>query len=61
MKALQVREAKPQEKIFVPIPGGKIQSMVFAPRDVDQTQAAIVGTRIGNGYLAYVGDVNGEA
>ncbi|KAG4437424.1 hypothetical protein IFR05_007106 [Cadophora sp. M221] len=60
MKALHVREAKPQEKIFVPIPGGKTQSMVFAPRAIDQTQAAIVGARIGNGYLAYAGDVNGE-
>ncbi|KAH7319072.1 hypothetical protein BKA65DRAFT_409567, partial [Rhexocercosporidium sp. MPI-PUGE-AT-0058] len=61
MKALHVREVKPQEKIFKPVPGGETHSMVFVPRDVDQSQAAIVGARIGNGYLAYVGDVNGEA
>lgn len=60
MKALHVRGAKPQEKLFVPVPGSKTQSMVFAPADVDQSQAATVGARIGNGFLAYVGDVNGE-
>ncbi|KAH7371768.1 hypothetical protein BKA64DRAFT_715257 [Cadophora sp. MPI-SDFR-AT-0126] len=60
MKALHVRGAKLQENLFVPIPGAKTQSAVFAPADVDQSQAAIVGTRIGNEFLAYVGDVNGE-
>ncbi|KAL2059989.1 hypothetical protein VTL71DRAFT_9811 [Oculimacula yallundae] len=60
MKALHVRDAKLQERIFVPVAGSKTQSMVFAPSDVDRSQAAIVGARIGNGYLAYVGDVNGE-
>ncbi|CZT04072.1 uncharacterized protein RCO7_05669 [Rhynchosporium graminicola] len=60
MKALHVRDAKPQERILVPVAGSKTQSMVFAPSDVDRSQAAVVGARIGNGYLAYVGDVNGE-
>ncbi|PVH74334.1 hypothetical protein DL98DRAFT_658815 [Cadophora sp. DSE1049] len=60
MKGLHVRGTKSQEKLFVPILRGKTQSMVFAPADVSQSQAAFVGTRIGNGFLPYVGDVSGS-
>jgi hypothetical protein len=36
------------------------QSNVFPPEYVDQAQAAVVGAKVGNGYLVYVGDVNAE-
>ncbi|KAL6233780.1 hypothetical protein BDW75DRAFT_183260 [Aspergillus navahoensis] len=60
MKALHVTNARPLEKIFVPIEGAVTQSHVFAPEYVDQTQAAVVGARLGSGHLVYCGDVNGE-
>lgn len=60
MKALHVTSAQPHEKIFVPIANAVIQSRVFSPEPVSQEQAAVVGAKVGNGYLAYVGDVNGE-
>jgi hypothetical protein len=60
MKVLHVQNARQHEKIFVPVPGGTTQSRVFPPNHVDEAQAAVVGAKIGDGFLAYVGDVNGE-
>lgn len=34
--------------------------MVFAPAPVDLNEAPVVYTRVGRGYLGYIGDVNGE-
>jgi hypothetical protein len=60
MKVLHVRGARPEEKIFVPTPEATPQSLVFPSGPVDQSEAAAVGAKVGKGYLAYVGDVNGE-
>ena len=60
MKVLHVEDAKSNEKIYVPAEDATTQSAVFAPEYVDQSQAAIVGAKIGEGYLVYNGDVNQE-
>ncbi|GKZ34531.1 hypothetical protein AbraIFM66950_004807 [Aspergillus brasiliensis] len=60
MKVLHVKDARPQEKLYVPIEDALTESHVFPPTSVDQTQAAVVGARLGRGYLYYCGDVNGE-
>jgi hypothetical protein len=60
MKVLHIQNARPQEKIFLPVEGAMVQSRVFAPAYVDRSQAAVVGARIGSGHLVYCGDVNGE-
>jgi hypothetical protein len=60
MKTLHIKDARPHEKIFIPEPEATVQSHVFAPGYVDQSQAAVAGARVGKGYLAYCGDVNGE-
>ena len=60
MKVLHVKNARPDEKIFVPVPNAMTQSNVFPPEHVDQAQAAVVGAKVGNGYLVYIGDVNTE-
>jgi hypothetical protein len=60
MKALHVRDARPNEKILIPTGDAATQSLVFAPQLVDQAQAAVVGATVGNGYLVYIGDVNSE-
>lgn len=60
MKALHIKSAGEHEKIFVPVPGGTTQSLVFTPSHVDEAQAAVVGAKIGDGFLVYSGDVNGE-
>jgi hypothetical protein len=60
MKVLHVKNARPYEKIFVPVVNVMTQSHVFPPEYVDQAQAAVVGAKVGNGYLVYVRDVNAE-
>lgn len=60
MKARHVKHAEPDEKIIVPTPLAMIHFINSPPRYVDPTQAAVVGTRIGDGYLVYAGDVNTE-
>ncbi|KAJ5930630.1 hypothetical protein N7466_006123 [Penicillium verhagenii] len=60
MKALHVRGARCQEKMFVPVEGAVTQSLVFGAEGVDEMQAGVVGARIGMGDLVYCGDVNGE-
>lgn len=60
MKVLHVKNARSEEKIFVPVSKAVTESRVFSPELVDQAQAAIVGAKVGNGFLVYVGDVNGE-
>ncbi|EPS34515.1 hypothetical protein PDE_09479 [Penicillium oxalicum 114-2] len=61
MKVLHVRNARPRERIFVPVSGATTQSHVLSAEPVDASQAAVTGAKIGNGYLAYCGDVNAEA
>ncbi|TGO45841.1 hypothetical protein BCON_0361g00010 [Botryotinia convoluta] len=60
MKVLHVQNAKQHEKIFLPVPGGTTQSLVFPSSHVDEEQAAVVGAKIGDGFLVYCGDINGE-
>ena len=60
MKVLHVKNANQHEKIFVPVPGAMTQSFILPPSPVDETQAAVVGANIGDGFLVYCGDVNGE-
>jgi hypothetical protein len=60
MKVLHVKNARPDEKIFVPVANSITQSNVFPPEYVDQAEAAVAGAKVGNGYLVCVGDVNAE-
>ena len=60
MRVLHIKDARQHERIFVPVPGSTTQSLVFPPSDVDEAQGAVVGAEVGNGFLVYVGDVNGE-
>lgn len=60
MKALHVKDALADQKISIPKTGAMTQSLVFPPAYVDRTQAAIVGAKMGDGYLVYDGSVNPE-
>ncbi|TPR06541.1 Alpha/beta hydrolase family protein [Aspergillus niger] len=60
MKVLHIKDAGSQEKRYVPTEGALTQSHVFPPMRADETQAAVVGARLGRGYLYYCGDVNWE-
>jgi len=61
MKALHVDKARPEEKVYVPADGARVQSHVFPATPVsDASQAAVAVAKIGEGYLVYIGDVNSE-
>jgi hypothetical protein len=60
MKVLHVKDARPDEKVFLPLSGAMTESNVFPAAHVDEAQAAVAATKIGAGFLFYVGDVNGE-
>jgi hypothetical protein len=58
MKTLHVKNTRPHEKIFVPVTNVVTKSLVFSTEYVDQAQAAVVGAKIENEYLVYIGNVN---
>jgi hypothetical protein len=60
MKAVHVKHTRPHERIFLPISNATTQSFVFDPEPVDGTEPAVAGASVGDGYLVYCGDVNGE-
>lgn len=60
MKALHVRGARVQEKTYIAEVDGMTKSRVFTAEYVDRSQAAVAAANIGQGYLVYCGDVNGE-
>ncbi|KAA8641980.1 hypothetical protein EYZ11_004260 [Aspergillus tanneri] len=60
MKVLHIKDSRPNEKFFVSVPKAKVASLVFGPSSVDESQTAVVGAKIGSGFLVYVGDVNPE-
>ncbi|EED14063.1 transcription factor Rba50, putative [Talaromyces stipitatus ATCC 10500] len=67
-KALHIKNARPHEKILVPenefdeedYEDRPIPERGLTPAYLEQTQAMVTGAKVGDGYVAYCGDVNGE-
>lgn len=59
-KAVQLSGVIPEEQLYKPVENARTQSMVFAPSAADPNMALAAFRRIGNGAVAYVGDVNAE-
>lgn len=60
-KALHLAHVYYDDAIYLPDGGSRIESRVFAPTRVgDQTQTPAAFTKVGEGAVAYVGDVNNE-
>ena len=60
MKTVHLKGIAPETVVYGPTPESRTQSMVFAPSAVDLGEAPVVYTRIAQGFLGYIGDVNGE-
>ncbi|RAH54618.1 transcription factor Rba50 [Aspergillus piperis CBS 112811] len=56
MEAVFIKNARSKEKIYIPVKGAMTERT--RPEPVDQTQAAVVGAKVGDGYVAYCGDTN---
>ncbi|CDO77835.1 hypothetical protein BN946_scf184714.g10 [Trametes cinnabarina] len=63
MKALHLKNVPRECAVYLPAPDARVQSMVFGPTPITGNKAKespAVFTRVGRGYLGYIGDVNGE-
>ena len=61
MKALHVQGITPQVAVYQPTQDSHVESLVWAPQQISNlSESPIVQTRVGNGTLGYVGDVNYE-
>ncbi|KAI0367860.1 hypothetical protein BV20DRAFT_529006 [Pilatotrama ljubarskyi] len=62
-KALHIKNAPRECAVYVPTSDACIQSHVFAPTPITGSgaeESPAVFTRVGKGYLGYIGDVNAE-
>ncbi|EJD39988.1 hypothetical protein AURDEDRAFT_70606, partial [Auricularia subglabra TFB-10046 SS5] len=50
----------PASRVYIPAEGAHTQSMVFAPKRADDSEAAVARDKCGDGTVSWVGDVNGE-
>ena len=60
MKTVHLKGISRDSVVYGPTAESRTQSMVFAPSAVDLDEAPVVYTQVGQGYLGYIGDVNGE-
>ncbi|RAK98519.1 uncharacterized protein BO80DRAFT_466950 [Aspergillus ibericus CBS 121593] len=60
MKALQIKDARSYEKIFISVRDFVTDTLSSPGELIDRAQAAVVGGRMGHGYVVYLGDVNQE-
>ncbi|KAG6868431.1 hypothetical protein C0993_003108 [Termitomyces sp. T159_Od127] len=61
MKALHVKDISPDVVVYRPTRESRLESLVFAPSPITNlNESPAVRTRVGKGYLSYIGDVNWE-
>lgn len=59
-KAVFVKNAKAGEALYLPSGETGVESRVFSPTAVSQTEPAVAWANVGNGWVGYIGDANGE-
>jgi hypothetical protein len=60
MKAVHLKGVMAQDVLYAPTEDSRVESHVFPPSTVELSHVPVAYTRIGDGFLGYVGDVNGE-
>lgn len=60
MKAVHLRGVNAEDILYAPTEDSRVESHVFAPSPVDLSHVPVAYTRIGDGFLGYIGDVNAE-
>lgn len=59
-KAVYLKGVAEGDKVYAPNSESRVQSYVFPPATVDQTEAPVCWVKVGEGWLGYIGDVNCE-
>ena len=58
VKAVHLKGVKAEDVLYAPTEDSRVESNVFSPTPVDLSNVPVAYTRIGDGFLGYVGDVN---
>lgn len=61
MKAVHLKNVPAAAKLYLPTNDSRVQSFVFPPDRVDTAQTPAVWQKHGQGFIAYIGDVNNES
>jgi len=60
MKAVHLKGVKAEDVLYAPTEDSRVESHVFGPSKVNLSHVPVAYTRIGDGFLGYIGDVNAE-
>lgn len=60
MKAVHLKGVNAEDILYAPAEDSRVESRVFGPSPVDLSHVPAACTRIGDGFLGYIGDVNAE-
>jgi hypothetical protein len=60
MKAVHLKGVNAEDILYTPSEDSRVESHVFEPSPVDLSHVPVAYTRIGGGFLGYIGDVNAE-
>ncbi|KAL2852545.1 hypothetical protein BJY01DRAFT_244543 [Aspergillus pseudoustus] len=60
LKVVNIKNAQPHDRIFIPNEDAEVERSIFAQPRVDPNLAAVTGDFVGSGYLLYVGDTHWE-
>lgn len=59
-KALHLKDVPVASRVYVPLEQSRIESRVFAPQAVDNSQTPAAYHKYDDGWVGYIGDVNNE-
>ena len=59
-KAVFLAHVARDDSVYLPSSDSVTQSLVFPPSPANQNEAAVAFTKVGEGWLGYIGDVNNE-
>lgn len=59
-KAVFLKNAKANEALYLPSSESRVESNVFPPTKLSESEPAVGWTKVGDGWVGYIGDVNGE-
>jgi hypothetical protein len=60
MKSVWLRDVPDHYAVYRPTASSRVESHVFAPSEVGETETPIAMGRIGEGWVGWIGDVNAE-
>jgi hypothetical protein len=60
MRSQNLRNVSVEEQVYAPTISSRVESFIFPPDQVDIEECPAAFTKCGEGFVGYIGDVNGE-